>query len=427
MKIPSRLWAMLATMVCAQAATTVVTAAPAFLIPFLHERAGLSFAEAGLLAGAPNLGLVASLVLWGAATDRWGERRVLLIGLGLTTLAVGGSVVLATGGQDGSDRLWPLAIVLGVSGALAGCTNSASGRLIAGWFPAERRGLAMGIRQTCQPLGMAVAALAVPPLAAAGGVPLALALGGALTLASLIACAIVVRDPARTARSGAGAGTAAVENPYRGNADLVRIHAVSMLLVIPQFALSTFGLVWFTVGFGWDPLTAGALVAGAQFAGAGGRILVGVWSDRVRSRLRPLRQIAVAGVVVLLAAAACGCAEWGIAAAAVYVLASCVSVADNGLAFTAVAEIAGPAWAGRALGLQNTGQFLAAAAVGPGVGLLIGTLGIPTALALTALAPVLAVPLIPRERVAHPASGERAIRLSADAPSVPDRLPKEHR
>ncbi|SJN08369.1 sugar transporter family protein [Leucobacter sp. 7(1)] len=420
MTIPSRLWAMLATMVFAQAATTVVTAAPAFLIPFLHEQAGLSFAEAGLLAGAPNLGLVASLVLWGAATDRWGERRVLLIGLGLTALAVGGSVALAPAGPD---RLWPLAIALAVSGALAGCTNSASGRLITGWFPAERRGLAMGIRQTCQPLGMAVAAIGVPPLAAAGGVPLALALGGGLTLASLVVCAAVVRDPERLVRAGA----VLVGNPYRGSADLTRIHVVSMLLVIPQFALSTFGLVWFTVGFGGDPLVAGALVAGAQFAGAGGRILVGVWSDRVRSRLRPLRQVAVAGVVVLLAAAVCGWAEWGIAAAAVYVLASCVSVADNGLAFTAVAEIAGPGWAGRALGVQNTGQFLAAAAVGPGVGLLIGTLGIPAALAITALAPVIALPLIPRERVVHPASGERAIRLSAGARSAPDRRPKEHR
>lgn len=397
MPISPRLWAMLAVMVVAQAATTVVTAAPAFLIPYLHEREGMSFAAAGMLAGAPNLGLVLSLVAWGAATDRFGERRVLLAGLGLTTFAVAASLF--------THGFLALGLALVCSGALSACTNSASGRLITGWFPAERRGFAMGIRQTCQPIGMAIAAIGVPPLAAAGGIPLALALGGMLTAVSLLLCAWTVRDPERHPARPAGSVPAATPaNPYRGSWVLARIHGVSMLLVIPQFALSTFGLVWFTVGFGWDPLAAGALVATAQCAGAGGRILVGAWSDRVASRLRPLRIVAIAGVVVLLVAAALGWADWGIPAAAAYLVATCVSVADNGLAFTAVAEIAGPGWAGRALGVQNTGQFLAAAAVGPVVGAAIGAVGIPAALALTALAPVLALPLIPSERAAAAAA-----------------------
>ncbi len=38
------------------------------------------------------------------------------------------------------------------------------------------------------------------------------------------------------------------------------------------------------------------------------------------------------------------------------VLATVISVADNGLAFTSVAEIGGPFWAGRAMGAQNTAQ-----------------------------------------------------------------------
>lgn len=397
MHVPVRLWVMLAVMVLAQAATTIVAAAPAFLIPHLHA-GGLSLAEAGLLAGAPNLGLVAALVLWGAATDRFGERRVLIVGLAATTLMVALAMAAAIpiGGAEqpsasdgGFGALVPLAIALVACGAASACTNSASGRLITGWFPAERRGLAMGIRQTCQPLGMAIAALGVPPLAAGFGIPAALALGGVLVLVSLAAVIAVVHDPERAQRPAISAAEAPLRpvNPYRGGATLVRIHAASVLLVVPQFALSTFGLVWFTVGFGWSALAAGALVAGAQFAGAAGRILVGVWSDRAGSRLRPLRIVAVAGIVTLLAAAACGWLEWGVPAAVAYVIACCVSVADNGLAFTAVAELAGPSWAGRALGIQNTGQFLAAAAVGPVVGGAIGLFGIPATLALIALTP----------------------------------------
>ena len=47
---------------------------------------------------------------------------------------------------------------------------------------------------------------------------------------------------------------------------------------------------------------------------------------------------------------------------AMMVIASVITVSDNGLAFTAIAEIAGPFWSGRALGTQNTSQHLAAAA-----------------------------------------------------------------
>ncbi|QZY53563.1 MFS transporter [Leucobacter tenebrionis] len=392
--IPARLWLMLAAMVVAQAATTVVTAAPAFLIPHLLENEQMTLTAAGLLAGAPNLGLVLSLVAWGAATDRFGERRVILVGLALAVVAVAASMLV--------HGFVPLGIALVASGAVSACTNSASGRLITGWFPAERRGFAMGIRQTCQPLGMAIAALGVPPLAAFGGISAAFALGGALCALSLVGCWIIVRDPerapSRVARRDdpASAKTVSAGNPYRESSALMRIHAVSMLLVVPQFALSTFGLVWFTVGLGWSALAAGALVAASQFAGAACRILVGAWSDRAMSRLGPLRIVAIAGIAALLLAAAFGWAEWSLPAAAAYLVASCVSVADNGLAFTSVAELAGPGWAGRALGIQNTGQFVAAAAVGPAVGALIGALGTPAALAILALAPAVAVPLVPR-------------------------------
>jgi hypothetical protein len=90
-----------------------------------------------------------------------------------------------------------------------------------------------------------------------------------------------------------------------------------------------------------------------------------------------------------------GFLHWTAAGAVMLVIATTVSVADNGLAFTSVAEAAGPAWSGKALGIQNTGQFLAASAVGPGVGALIGAVGYPLAFALVALAPLVSIPLVP--------------------------------
>jgi MFS family permease len=385
-------WVQLALAIGAQLAGSVFVATPAFLIPLLHGERGLSLAEAGLLAGAPSLGLVFTLVAWGALADRVGERLTITAGLVLGAAAAAGALL--------ADGYVGLGAFLLLGGMASGSASSASGRLVVGWFPRERRGLAMGIRQMAQPLGVTVAALAVPPLASAAGVDAAIALSLVLTGVFAVACGLGIRDPHRPPRASGAAPAAA--NPYRGEGFLWRIHAVSVLLVVPQFALSTFGLVWLVAGLGWTQLAAGALVGGAQFVGALGRIAVGVWSDRI-GRVRLLRRIAVAGVAVMLALAALAGLEWPVPAAIAFVAATCVSVADNGPAFTSVAEFAGPAWSGRALGMQNTGQWIAASIVAPGVGALIGLVGYPLAFALIALAPAASLPLIPRRDREHPA------------------------
>jgi MFS family permease len=181
-----------------------------------------------------------------------------------------------------------------------------------------------------------------------------------------------------------------------------------MLLVVPQFTVSTFGLVWLVSGLGFSSLAAGIVIGVSQFAGALGRIGVGVLSDRVGSHLRPLRWVSLAAVGVMLlmgAASALG----SVAAAVILIVAAIVTVADNGLAYTSVAEIAGPFWSGRALGAQNTGQFLAASLVGPAVGALIGWLGYPAAFALVALCPAVATPLVPRDRELGVVPSEEAV------------------
>jgi MFS family permease len=389
MGIPARSWAMLVVAVAAQAAGTVFVSTPAFLIPLLHTERGLTLAEAGTLAAAPTLGLVLTLIAWGALVDRIGERVVIAVGLALVALAALGAM-LASGYVE-------LGLFLLLGGAASGSTNAASGRLIVGWFPRERRGLAMGIRQMSQPLGVTVAALATPPLAEVS-VPSAVALPLVLTAVLAVVSTVVLADPPRPPRTDA----AATVNPYRTSGYLWRVHAVSALLVVPQFTLSTFGLVWMTVGLGLDAALAGILVGASQFVGAIGRILVGQLSDRVGSRVRPLRWVALAGIagtgaLALVAALATAVGvPTTIAACTLFVVATSVSVADNGLAFTSVAEVAGPFWSGRALGAQNTGQFAAASVVGPAVGALIGLAGYPIAFAVSAACALLAVPLVPR-------------------------------
>ena len=67
-----------------------------------------------------------------------------------------------------------------------------------------------------------------------------------------------------------------------------------MLLVIPQITVWTYMLVWLIDDRGWSTTAAGALVGSTQLLGAAARIGVGWWSDRVGSRLGPMRVVAVA-------------------------------------------------------------------------------------------------------------------------------------
>ncbi len=390
-RTPTRAWAMLALGVLAQVAGTVLVSTPAFLIPLLHVDQHVPLARAGLLASAPTFGMVLTLVAWGALADRFGERRVIALGLGLMTVFA--AAAMATTG------LGVLAVLFILGGASAASSNAASGRVVVGWFPTSRRGLAMGIRQIAQPIGVTIAALAIPPLASRFGIAGALALPVALGLVLTMLCAVFIVDPPRTA----AAATRAQElgNPYLGSSFLWRIHAVSILLVLPQFTLSTFGLVWLISGDGWSAGAAGAVIAGSQFVGAMGRIVIGSTSDRFDSRVGLLRLVGIAGAVAMGLLALLAHSPWSGAAAAAFIVATTISVADNGIAFTSVAEAAGTGWSGRALGIQNTGQFVAASAVGPGVGALIAAVGYPVSFALVALAPVLAIPLVPRRDALH--------------------------
>jgi MFS family permease len=377
-------WRMLALGLFAQTATSMLVSTPAFLIPELHTHRGLSLASAGLLASTTTVGMVLALVAWGALADRIGERWVISAGLALAAIAAAGAALFTSN----FEALGTFLVLGGIAGA---SSSPASGRLVVGWFPRNRRGLAMGIRQMSQPLGVALAAFIIPPVAEGPGIAVALLISVGFCGVLAILCALGIRDPARVPHSELATKPA---NPYRGSRTLVRIHRVSVLLVIPQFTISTFGLIWLISEEKLPTVVAGLVVGFAQLIGSFGRIAVGVWSDRLGSRMRPLRWVALATVASMLALAAIGLVVTPVAAF-VLIIAATMSVADNGLAFGAVAEIAGPYWSGRALGAQNTGQWIGASFVGPLAGVLIATIGYPLTFVAAGICALVAVPLVP--------------------------------
>ncbi len=382
----ARRWSMLVIALFATLSANVFINGVAFLIPTLHTTMGLDLARAGLVSAMPSFGMVLTLIAWGYVVDRVGERFVLTVGSALTAAAAFAAASMHS--------LILMGVFLLLGGMAAASSNSASGRLVVGWFPPQQRGLVMGIRQTAQPLGVAFGALVIPRLAQTHGVGVALLFPAVVCAAAALVCAVGVLDPPRPPRAEAPAEHLA--NPYRGSDVLWRIHAVSVLLVVPQCVVWTFSLVWLIADRGWSPESAGVLVMAAQVLGALGRIAAGRWSDWLRARLRPIRIIAVAAALSMLALSITDALHSPLSIA-VMVVASVITVSDNGLAFTAIAEIAGPFWSGRALGTQNTSQLLTAGLTPPLFGALIGVVGYPVAFAVCALFPVAALPLVPAD------------------------------
>lgn len=373
-------WSILTVIVVAQTGSISLLFGVPFLIPLMRGSEGITLTQAGTVAAAPLLGLLATLIIWGALADRFGERLIMTIGI----LGTGVCGVAATL----TDGTAALGFALVAAGAFGSSINVTSGRAILAAFDVSQRGLAMGIRQSAQPLGLSLAAVILPPVGLAWGYREALLVPAGICLVMGVVVAVVVPSHPREERSRIRA-----PSPYR-DMRLWRVHLASALLVWPQFVGAVFALTYLVSEQGWDPVSAGAVLAVVQLLGAGGRIGVGVWSDRVDSRMRPMRIIAAAGTVSMVVWAlgdvfAPALALFGLVA--VTVIAAC----PNGLAFTATAELAGPAWAGRAMGVQNTGQNSMAMAVAPVFAAVVTAIGWPLALTAAAVFPLVAVGLTP--------------------------------
>jgi MFS family permease len=392
-------WSIMAVSLAATASSFLFINGIAFLIPSLQAARGIPLDEAALLSSMPSWGMVVTLVAWGYALDRIGERMVMTVGLALTAAAAYAAA--------SAHSMVMIAVYLFLGGMAAASCNTAGGRLVSAWFPPHQRGLAMGIRQTAQPLGIALGALIIPELAEHG--PKAgLRLTALACVVGAIASAIGIIDPPRKPRQEASQQELA--SPYRGSLTLWRINAVAGLLMMPQTVTVTFMLVWLIRNLHWSVAAAGGLVTLSQLLGAVGRVLVGRWSDRVGSRMRPVRIIAIAATVTLVLLAYADFLNSRYQAPLMVAIAV-IAMLDNGLEATAITEFAGPYWSGRALGIQNTTQRLMAATGPPLFGALISAAKYPSAWMLCAAFPLAAVPLVPT-RLLPPGLETRARRQS---------------
>lgn len=226
--------------------------------------------------------------------------------------------------------------------------NSASGRAVMLWFEAGERGLALGIRQTAIPLGGLVAALVLPRLSHSGGSGAGFVFLACFSLVGALAGGLVIRD-----RDGASAAVVEPSGKVLRDRRLWRLSIASGLYVYAQVAVIGFGVLFLHDEHGLSNAHAALVVAVSQVIAVVLRIGTGRWSDVVGLRVRPLRIVglAIAASVALTAGLAHGPIWLLLPAVAI---AGGLSMAWNGLAFTAAAELAGAASSGAAIGFQQT-------------------------------------------------------------------------
>lgn len=345
------------------------------LAPALRDEFGLSISEVGLAISSLWIGPILTLYGWGLLADRFGERVIL--GSGLGTCAV---LSVAAGLAD--DFMTFLVLLL-LAGGAGSSVNAASARAVMQWFPPDERGFALGIRQTAIPLGGGFAALTLPLAERSGGLEAAFALLGAYCLLTALIAVVMIRDaPARDAELE---GDAVAWTLRDGRVWTLTFG--SALYLFAQMPVLSFTVLFLHDVHGLsETAAAGALVA-CQVGAAAGRIGAGRLSDRLGSRLRPLRWIGLgsAGILLFTALVADSGAE---VVVVTLVFAAAISMSWNGLSLTAAAELAGRARSGAAIGFQQTMLSL----VGVGVPILFAALveaaSWQTAYALSALGPL---------------------------------------
>jgi sugar phosphate permease len=344
------------------------------LAPALRDAYDLTLSQIGVVLAAEFVGMIAALLPWGFAVDRFGERWMLPLGLTLCGLAVGAAAF-----APGFGSLVLLIVLVGATGA---SVQSGSGRAVMRWFGADERGLALGLRQTAVPLGGVVAALGLPAAVAAGGVRGAFLFLAALCLGGAALAAVVFRE--REVDDGIE-----VELVRRTLAD-ARLWLLSFgsgIYLVAQVAVLGFLVLFLHDERGFSTARAALVLVFVNVLAGALRIGAGRWSDRLGSRLVPLRLVGLASFVTLGASALLLGAPTVLLVPA-FVLAGGLAMGWNGLAFTAAAELAGTARSGAAIGFQQTVLSLIGIAVPVAFAAAVSTFSWRTAFALAALGPL---------------------------------------
>jgi len=340
----SRQRTILVLAVASQAAFSMITFGLPAIGAEIRDKFDLGPAGFGAVFAAVGLGSAAALIPAGALVDRFGGRRVLIVG------GIVNGIGLLLAASAGTAATFAAALVLaGIGGAavpVAGMTA-----LLRVFEPAQR-GMAMGWRQLGVPLGGTLGAAILPALAAVGGVRLAMAGAGVAAAATALAFAVVSDDrPASISRAGQSVAAVLRIPGFKPLLAVGLLYVLALGAILAHYvgALRDAGLSHAEAAAGFAALNVTAAVSRIVW----GRVADGGGGTRRARTLTEIGILTVAATCVMpLVLAVVPTAALGFG-----VVVAFGAFGMNGVLYLLAGELAGSSRAGRAVGVASTVVF----------------------------------------------------------------------
>lgn len=331
------------------------------LLPPIIAELGLSYTRAGVVAGAFFWAYVAMQVPAGLLGDRFGHRRVLVLGL------VGGALATALCGAAGS--LATLVVARMLTGAGQGSLFSNDRAIVVGVTPPERRGLGLGLSFSGPGIGLTLGLLLGGLLAQWLSWRVALWL---FAVGPLVAALAIVRwvpaPPPAAGTGGSGARLLAVVATPR----LWLLGGAGACGIYVQFVLATWAPLFFRDAGVEDLGLAGAYASLQGPAAVAGLVAGGWLNDRARRRgladpvVMAGAQATLALAMVVLAAVVASRSPLALAVALFVAAFFCWAMWAP--VYAMLPALVSPASLGTGFGLLNSVAFLGAIAGPPATG-----------------------------------------------------------
>jgi sugar phosphate permease len=336
-------WAILALIMAAQTMANVGPLGIPAIAPLIRQDLGLSIAQAGSFLSAYYVGASLMSLPAGWMADRWGV---------MMTMVLGQAVIAAALRVAGTAFLPPM-IVMACAGMGYGMLNPTTAKAAIAWFPRRQRATAVGLKQVGLPLGGAVGASIMPPLALWLGWRPAVALPASLIAVLGGLTWLLYRDPPAAAdTNGLSVGPASLRSVL-GNRDLWLVSGATLIFAGMQTVWMSFLVLYLTEVLRVSLVHAGRYLVMAQATGIAGRVIFGMLSDRLFGGRRRI-VLVIAGVgstacSLVMAGTGPGTSAWVLAPLALAF--GFFGIGWNGVQHTLMAELVGPRGAGTAIGL----------------------------------------------------------------------------
>ncbi len=338
-------WGILALLMAAQTMANVGPLGIPSIAPLIREELGLSMAQAGSFLSAYYIGPSLMSLPAGWMADRWGVLATMVLGQAI--IAAGLFTVAGTGSFP------VLMLIMVCAGAGYGMLNPTTAKAVIAWFPRRQRATVVGLKQVGLPLGGAVGASIMPPLALWLGWRAAVALPASLIAALGVLTWLLYRDPPAAADAGAAVVGPASLRGVLANRDLWLVASATLVFAGMQTVWMSFLVLYLTEVVRVSLVHAGRYLVMAQLTGMAGRVIFGMLSDRLFGGRRRI-VLVIAGVgstacSFVMAGTGPGTGSWVLAP-----LALCFGffgIGWNGVQHTLMAELVGPRGAGTAIGL----------------------------------------------------------------------------